>query len=83
MNNNNIFDGYGAQKSVIEAIEELAFACMINGIQPPKAIAFDKESLLKLSMSLKPKERNSTERDESIINQIKTSGGEIKIVEEK
>ena len=71
-------------KSVIEAIEELAIVCMMNGMQPPKVIGFDKESLAKFSLSLKPKQKITVIKpldQDDTIEQIYTTAGEIRLEE--
>ena len=77
---------YGYSKSVMEAVEELGVACMVNGMQPPKVITFDKESLAKLTATYKAKERikfATEEENNARVNSITTSAGVIKIEEEK
>ena len=38
------FEGYGAQKSIQQAIEELALACMVNMQAGPVRITFPKQT---------------------------------------
>lgn len=77
-------DEYGYNKSVMEAIEELGIACMLNGMKPPQTMIFDKESLDKLTLQFKSKERyklNTKEQSESKISLVNTSAGRIQFEE--
>lgn len=44
-NESNPFEGYGRQKSIHEAVEELCVSCIAAGMGIPKALVFTKKDL--------------------------------------
>lgn len=83
------FKEYGHQKSVQEAIEELAVACMMNGMQPPKKITFDRESFTKFNYQMSRSAVTGPYEAEPPVNPnpddqvfFTTNAGQIEIVEE-
>ena len=71
---------YGQKISMTEAFEEFALACRLNGLVPPTAMVFDKESIEKLSMQFFAKERLFADfKSTGNITGITTGSGHIEI----
>lgn len=73
--------------SVMEALEELAFACYNAGLRPPKKVVFNKGDLDRVSAMFEPKEKfqikmNTQTESVSVIKSVTTTLGTISLEEE-
>jgi len=82
--NDDIFKEYGAQKSIIQAIEELSLACMVNMQEGPIRIVFPKATLNFISLEA-AKHDASNQSPCPVVKAFKTHafpGGKIELVAE-